>query len=65
MIKFITVWFLVVHIEGNQFTSEAYTIPYATQKICLKQAGKVNKDNWKGSYAECKFGQMPVWVGVK
>lgn len=64
MIKFITVWFLVVHIEGNQFTSEAYTIPYATQNICLKQAKKIN-DSRERDQAKCKFGQMPVYVGVK
>lgn len=65
MIKFITVWFLVVNLNSGQRNETSYTIPYATQKICLKQAGKVNKDNWKGSYAECKFGQMPIYVGVK
>ena len=65
MIKFITVWFLVVTLNQNNSSATSYSIPYATQSICLKQAGKVNRDNWKGSYAECKFGQMPIYVEVK
>ena len=65
MIEFITVWFLIV--TENQDTNHAvsYTIPYATQNICIKQADKINIDNWKGTYAKCKFGQLPIYNGIK
>ena len=65
MIEFVTVWFLIITENQNMYHAISYAIPYANQNICIKQADKINKDNLKGTYAKCKFGQLPVYNGIK
>lgn len=80
MIKFITVWYLIVVPYNHVYYGESMTtvqIPYATQAICEKQAAKYRKDrkNWgepSGRFSNddrtdvhCQFGQVPVYVGEK
>ena len=58
MIEFVTVWYLVVCMNCYSNYADRYTIPYATQQICLKQAKKYKN-------AHCQFGQLPVYKQVK
>ena len=60
MITWVTVWFMVVSSHNDQFTSKSYSIPYAAQEICLRQAKRINNNSGGWEKAECKFGQLPV-----
>lgn len=60
MITWVTVWFMVVSSHNDQFTSKSYSIPYATQEICLRQAKRIKNKYGGWEKAECKFGQLPV-----
>lgn len=65
MSKFVTVWYLVASIDSasyNESRAAAYTIPFATQAICLQEANRINA-SFRNSYkARCQFGQIPVAV---
>lgn len=78
MIKFITVWYLIIvpynHVNSGESIT-AIQIPYATQAICEKQVANYRR-NWDGANprrfsndgivdAHCQFGQIPVYVGEK
>lgn len=60
MITWVTVWFMVVSTDYKYNWGTAYTIPYATQEICLKQAKKIKLED-DDNHVVCKFGQMPVY----
>ncbi|MDC5043625.1 hypothetical protein NRA10_15740 [Acinetobacter baumannii] len=77
MIKFITVWYLIVVPYNHVNSGESMTtiqIPYATQAICEGQAVKYRKkwNEYRGRFSNddrvdvhCQFGQIPVYVGEK
>ncbi|WP_354734555.1 hypothetical protein [Acinetobacter nosocomialis] len=79
MIKFITVWYLIVVPFNHVNSGESMTtiqIPYATQAICEAQAVKYRvNDSFREKSrffssdglinAHCQFGQVPVYVGEK
>lgn len=76
MIKFITVWYLIIVPYNTVHYGEslaAIQIPYATQAICEKQAthyrsnGRLDLNqrfsNSGKIDAHCQFGQIPVYIG--
>lgn len=77
MIKFITVWYLIIvpynHVNSGESIA-VVQIPYATQATCERQASKYRMgaydsgkrfSNDERTDAHCQFGQVPVYVGVK
>lgn len=71
MIKFVTVWFLIVTAQNHVNSGESISqiqIPFATQKTCLEQAAKYQGQDafrllsGEKSTAICQFGQLPLYV---